>query len=382
MKANRRIIFWTGNFWPILGGVEVHATRFLQALTKRGFEFLVISNQNDRSLTLESDFQGIPVFRFPFADALNNPLKTLEIKRDITKLKRSFAPDLIHRNSVGVGDFFHLTTANVHPAPFLVTLHGKWLPQANALVTQTLRAASWVVGCSATILNYGQKLVPEISSQSSIVYNAMEDTGLLPTPLLLHGPRLLCLGRMVAVKGFDLALHAMVSLVKRFPEVRLTLAGDGPERCTLEKQAAELGLRDKVDFLGWVHPDKVPALINTATIVVMPSRFESFPIAALQAAHGGRPVVGTRVGGLPEVVAHSLTGLLVDEENSDELASAITYLLDHPAKAVQMGQAGRTRVKIDFNWKQHIDTYEGLYRKLIENRSQHKSHSLIHGLAN
>jgi len=368
MKANLKVIFWTGNFWPILGGVEVHAMQFLQTLKKRGFEFLVISTQNDRSLPHESDFQGIPVFRFSFADALNNPLKTLEIKRDISKLKRSFMPDLIHRNSVGVGDFFLLTTANVHPAPFLVTLHGKWLPQANALVTQTLRAASWVVGCSTTILKFGQTLVPEISSYSSIVYNAMEDPGLLPTPLPLYEPRLLCLGRMATVKGFDLALRAMVSLMKRFPDVRLSMAGDGPERSTLEKQAAELGIRDKVDFLGWVHPDNVPALINMATIVVMPSRFESFPIAALQAAHGSRPVVGTRVGGLPEVIVHNITGLLVDEENSDELASAITYLLDHPAKAVQMGQAGRARVKTDCSWREHIDTYEGLYRKLIENR--------------
>lgn len=112
-----KILFWTGNFWPILGGVEVHATQFLQALTKRGFEFLVISTQNDRSLPHESDFEGIPVFRFPFTDALNNPEKTLEIKREITKLKRSFGPDLIHRNSVGVGDLFNLMTTESNPPP-------------------------------------------------------------------------------------------------------------------------------------------------------------------------------------------------------------------------------------------------------------------------
>ncbi len=364
-----RILLWMSDFWPAIGGVEIHATKFLRAMKACGHEFIVIAARDSLGSPEETQFQGIPVYRFPFWNAYNNIDQVVEILEKISKLKRTYRPDLIHRNAVGVGDFFHLLTAHACQAPLLVTLHGRWLPHANALVTQTLRVASWVVGCSKAILTIGQQLAPEIRTRSSIVYNAMEDSELPPTPLPFEGPRLLCLGRMAAVKGFDIALHAMVSLCRRYPAVRVIMAGDGPERPGLEKQAADLGLLERVDFLGWVHPDKVPALINTATIVIMPSRFESFSIAALQAAHMGRPIVGTRVGGLSEFIVHRETGLLVDEEDSEGLASAIAFLLDHPDHAIRMGEEARIRVKTKFGWRQHINTYDDLYRKMIKEYS-------------
>jgi glycogen(starch) synthase len=296
---------------------------------------------------------------------LNNPAKTLEIKREITKLKRSFMPDLIHRNSVGVGDLFNLMTPGIHPAPLLVTLHGKWLPQADMVVSQTLQAASWVIGCSQTILNVGAQLVPNISERSSIIYNAVEKPDLATSPLPWDPPVLLCLGRMARVKGFDLVLTALATLIRDFPTVRLIMAGDGPERHALEQQAHDLGLRNSVDFHGWVHPKSVPELINTATIVLMPSRFESLPLTALQAAQMNRPVIATCVGGLPEVITHNQTGLLVEPENSQALTSAVSDLLGNPAHAVHLGQAAGIRASTYFSWERHIDSYAVLYRKLV-----------------
>ena len=377
-----RILLWMGNFWPVVGGIEVHATRFLPALQERGYEFVVVASQSSPDLPMEAQYDGIPVYRFPFWRAHNNVDCVMEIQHQVARLKRAFAPDLIHRNSVGVGDFFHLITANAHLAPMLVTLRGKWLPQADALVARTLRAADWTVGCSATILNYGRELAPEITGRSSIVYNALDEPAFPPAPLPSSAPRLLCLGRMAAVKGFDVALNAMASIVDRFPGVRLLMAGDGPERPALEKQAAELGLKEAVDFVGWVAPDNVLALINSATLVVMPSRFESLPLAALQAAQMARPVVATRVGGLPEIVIHEQTGLLVEPEDSDTLASAVTFLLEHPETAAEMGQAARTRVGTEFSWERHIDTYDELYRRLIESRRKNHSTPIVHQGAN
>jgi glycogen(starch) synthase len=161
-------------------------------------------------------------------------------------------------------------------------------------------------------------------------------------------------------------LTAFASIVKRFPDLRLVMAGDGPERTRLANKAAEMGLKDAIDFLGWVAPENVPALINTATVVVMPSRAESLPMVALQAAQMARPVVGTRVGGLPEVVIDQQTGLLVGKENPDALAKAMAFLLDHPERATQMGQAARDRVQGIFDWERHVNAYDRLYKKLIK----------------
>ena len=144
----------------------------------------------------------------------------------------------------------------------------------------------------------------------------------------------------------------------------MTIAGDGPERSALERQASELKLTGVVDFVGWVSPEKVPELINTATIVLMPSRWEGFGLVALEAGLMARPVIATCVGGLPEVVAHEETGFLVQSENSRALAEAIVFLLTHPRQAAQMGRAGRRRAQDLFSWEHCVEAYDTLYRKL------------------
>jgi glycogen(starch) synthase len=149
----------------------------------------------------------------------------------------------------------------------------------------------------------------------------------------------------------------------------LTIAGDGIERRALEQQAAELDLAGVVDFIGWVAPDKVPELINTATIILMPSRWEGFGLVALQAALMARPVIAGRVGGLPEVVVHEQTGLLVESENSRALAQAMIFLLTQPSQAARMGQAARERAQELFSRERCVNAYDALYRKLGQKNS-------------
>jgi glycogen(starch) synthase len=170
---------------------------------------------------------------------------------------------------------------------------------------------------------------------------------------------------VVPQKGFDRALNAFASLVQRFPGIRLVIAGDGFERPELVQLADRLGLADSVEFTGWVHRDQVPALINRCTLVVMPSRFEPFGIVSLQTAQMARPIVATRVGGLPEVVVDGETGLLVENGDDDALVAAIAFLLENPEIAVSMGQAARRRAREVFSWTNYVDAYESLYRKLM-----------------
>ena len=178
-------------------------------------------------------------------------------------------------------------------------------------------------------------------------------------------PRIVCLGRLVSEKGFDLALRAFVTILDRFPQARLIVAGDGPLRSELQYQVAGYHIHHAVDFLGWVQPDEVPSLINSATFVLMPSRQDSMPLVALEAALMGRPVVATNVEGIPEVVIHEHTGILVEQENSEALAAGVIFLLSHPETARQMGQVARRRVKEVFSWERHVDAYDALYRSLI-----------------
>jgi glycogen(starch) synthase len=186
-----------------------------------------------------------------------------------------------------------------------------------------------------------------------------------PPPISFDPPRILCLGRLVPEKGFDLALAAFSVICHRFPGARLVLAGDGREWDNLKQRATELGLALSVEFVGGVPPDKVTDLIAEATLVLIPSRLEGFGLVALEAGSMARPVVATRVGGLPEVIVHEETGLLTESENSEALAGAIELLLEQPEKAERMGRAARERAQREFGWERYVDVYDGLYRKLI-----------------
>jgi len=238
------------------------------------------------------------------------------------------------------------------------------MPEADALVHRIQRSAAWVVGCSSAILQKGRELAPEIIPRSSVIYNAVSAPHVPPETLTTRTQQILCIGRLSPEKGFDLALTAFSSLATRFPHARFIFAGDGDARRELERQATNLGIAHRSDFMGWVTPEKMPSLINAADMVVMPSREESFGLVALEAALMARPVVGTCVGGLPEVVVDGQTGLLVEPENSQALAQAIAYLLEHAHEATQMGQSARTRARQLFGWEQHLDAYDVLYRRL------------------
>lgn len=372
-----RVLYWTELFRPYIGGVEMMASRYLPAMQARGYELCVVTSHGSLELPDEAEYDRIAVHRFRFQTALE-PGRGDELAAELQRvasLKRAFRPDLVHLNFSDPSVFFHLRTARAWAAPLLVAL--RVAPPSSAsgspdtLVGKMLRSASWVTANSEAILSDARRLVAEITPRSSVVYNGLPLPPLPPSPLPFDPPRLLCLGRLVADKGFDLAVSAFALLAARFPAARLVIAGDGPARAALARQAAELGVAARVDLPGWIAPDDVPALMNTATVVIMPSRWrEAFGVVALQAAQMARPVVATRVGGLPEVVAHETTGMLVEKEDRVALANAIAYLLDHSHTAEQMGRAGRERAMSLFSFAQHVDAYDSLYRAMTKETAQ------------
>ncbi len=367
-----RVVFWSEQFWPNIGGVEVWASRLLPALSERGYEFTVVTAHGGLDLPHTGTYKGIPIYRFPFWTALasNDVHLLMELKRRVGQLKRSFAPHLVHLSFTGPSAYFQLLTAHAHPAPLLISIHDfseSQIGGADTVVGRTLTSGDCVHTFSTAMLAEARRLAPDIIPRSFVIYHGHDAPRLLPAPLPFDPPRLLCLGRLVHGKGFDLAVTVFCAILHRFPEARLAIAGVGPARPVLERQVAELGLADRVDFLGWVEFENMPALFNSATIVLMPSRMvEGFGLVALEAALMARPVVATRVGGLPEAIADGKTGVLVERDDSHALAEAITYLLDHPEVATRMGEAARRRAQELFSWTRHVDAFDAVYRRLVK----------------
>ncbi|MBM7520314.1 glycosyltransferase family 4 protein [Nocardioides nitrophenolicus] len=173
------------------------------------------------------------------------------------------------------------------------------------------------------------------------------------------GPvRVVWLGLMQPVKR----LPDLVAAVDRVPGVRLRLVGDGPERSRVEAAAAGSTHPERFAFAGF-DPDPVRAL-RAADVVALPSAAEAFPMALLQAMALGRPVLATRVGGVPELVRHARDGLLVDAGDVGGLARALTDLATDAVLRRRLGESARLRVRenyaIDRTTRALVDVYEGV----------------------
>jgi glycogen(starch) synthase len=366
-----RVLFWSELFWPYIGGGEIFATKLIAAMQEYGHEFAVLTSHDYLELPDKTHYRGIPIYRLPFREALTSgDIAHLHgLCRKVREIKENFKPDLVHVNAISPSVLFHLCATDAHAAPTLVRMNQEALMKEdtglNTLTTRTLCAADWVCCVSSAALAQVNRLVPKVSARSSLIYNGVELPAESPTPLCFDRPILLCLGRLVPAKGFDVALKALASLNGRHSDVRLLIAGDGPMRADLESLANKLGLGEWVTFIGWVEPDEVPTLINAATMVVMPSWREGMPTVALQAASMARPVVATRAGGLADIVVHQQTGLLSDKGDSQGFADAIAFLLRNPELASKMGIAGRERARELFGWSRCVNAYNELYRELV-----------------
>lgn len=365
-----RALLWSDYFWPAIGGTEIFALNLVRGLQERGVELEVVATTAEAND--EAGAAGIPglvVHRLPMRRALAHRAlhEIVTIRQTLTQVFARFRPALVHEISLGPGDVFLHAARRQGKPPCLVTLQ-QHIPApllaAGSAVGRAVRGADWIATCSTATRVELLASVPEVAERCSVIHNALPHAAAGDTVDPPPAPRLLCLGRLVEEKGFDTAIRAFAALQAVVPEARLVIAGDGPQRAALETSAQHLGIAARVDFRGWVHPDATAALIDAATIVVMPSRREPLGLVALEAALRGRPVVAARVGGLPEVVDDGVTGLLVPAGDVSALTAALARLLREPAVAAGMGRVARAYTLRRYSWQQHVDAYHALYLQL------------------
>jgi glycosyltransferase involved in cell wall biosynthesis len=190
-----------------------------------------------------------------------------------------------------------------------------------------------------------------------------------PDPPTSAPPTVGYLGRLEQYKGVHDLIEAIGILRRSLPSVRLTIAGAGPYRAALESLVGRRGLRGSVEFVGPISGAAKEAWFGTVHVLATPSNFwENFPLVALEGMVRGRPVVGTDIGGIPDIVVPDATGLLVPVADPPALARALDRLLGDPSLRARLGSEGRRRVLERFTPELHADRLEAVYSAVLAGR--------------
>lgn len=174
-------------------------------------------------------------------------------------------------------------------------------------------------------------------------------------------------------KALHLLIRAAAPLARELPRLRVVLAGMGPDRERLEAVVREEGLEDRVLFVG-MRTD-VPDVLAALDVAVLCSEFEGIPLALLEYMDAARPIVATRVGGIPELITDGTHGLLVESGDVQALAGAVKQLLTDPGTAARLGAHARERRRAEFSLEGTVERLEGLYEHLHAERRRGRAGS-------
>ncbi|NOZ68482.1 MAG: glycosyltransferase family 4 protein [Deferribacteres bacterium] len=173
-------------------------------------------------------------------------------------------------------------------------------------------------------------------------------------------------GILRSVKGHEVTLKAVKTVVESVPDARFLIVGDGPRKEALENMAAGLGISGHVIFTGFV--EDIPGIYSFSDVAVLTSWSEGLPQSLLQAMAAGVPVIATRVGGVPEVVIHGRTGMLVEPGDHKALAEGIIKILNDPGLSMQLAGNARDTIVNEHSVTHMIDKIEGLYERLLRQK--------------
>ena len=210
-----------------------------------------------------------------------------------------------------------------------------------------LERASLVAISRHTVARFKSANPAFASTEVAVCHPGLPDLSAPPAPPASSGPALpaLIVARMAAderYKGHDELIDLWPSLLARWPEARLVVAGDGSDRARLESRVRSMDLSHAIRFTGRVSDDDLARLYGQCRFLVMPSRDEGFGLVFLEAMRAGKACIGAR-GAAAEIIDHDVTGLIVDRDCPGELAAAVLRLYDEPETCGRFGAAGRER---------------------------------------
>lgn len=372
--SRRRVAIIAPYYPPKTGGVEHYAHEVAGAVAAApDMDALVITSNHAGRRRVVETVDGVTVIRlgrwFRLSNTPINPLWPLTLRRLLARHQIDLIN--VHSPVPFLADAAILTA----PCPVVLTYHSGSMVKPgrrSTLIREyerhalpwVFRHADAVVAVSGASLGHG---VPGSFTISPGVDAERFSPG--PEPPSAAAPSVLYVGRLErnsAWKGVEVLVRAFARVHAARPEARLRLVGDGDARPGLEDLARDLGIADAVDFLGFRAGDDLVAEYRAATVLTLPSlsASESFGMTVVEAMACGRPVIGSRIGGIPEVIDDGGTGLLVPPGDAAALAAACLRILGDGDLADRMGAAGREEALATHGWSDGLGRYLELFRRI------------------
>ena len=367
--------------YPTHGGSGVVATELGKHLAEDGHEVAFISYSMPLRLTdmpARVSFHEVEVVEYPL---LRNFPYTLAFASKMAAVARLKKLQILHVHYAIPFTPAALLARQIAPEldlKVITTLHGTDVTIVGShpslvSVTRIAIEASDAVTAVSHFLKQEAIRRFEVNKHIEVIYNFVDpDRHEYPPPHCIppcdHPGQatLMHISNFRSIKRITDVI-ATFALVCEKLDARLILVGGGPDSCRALRTASELGVADRVEFIGVVP--RVEPLLRTADLLLLPSRNESFGLVALEAMASGVPVIASDVGGLPEVVEHGVTGFLAPVGDTEKMAEYAVTLLTDRAMFASFAEAGRRRAVDKFDYHKIISQYEALYERVLAHKA-------------
>lgn len=364
---------------PAEGGIKRHVLTLLDGFDRERIESVVICPPNT-SLYEEVEKAGYEVVPLDLVGELN-PAKDLKAAIALRRILRDIRPDVLHIHSTKAALIGRTASLGIRNLRVLVSVHSFVFDERVGCVKRAIvgwverrlaRRAERIIVVSGALKKelVSRMRLPE--DKIEVVYNGIAPVSGQPCPETTttttatdtaterhSGMRIGTVSRLAPQKGVDVLLRSAALLVDDFPKLEVVIVGDGPLRGDLEELARELGISDRVKFLGF-RSDAL-SIVAGLDVFVLSSTRETFGMTLAEAMSLGVPVVASRTGGIPEVVDDEHTGLLAEPGNPCDFASKVRALASDKDLARTMAERGRTVVRDRFGSAAMVSSIEKLY---------------------
>lgn len=357
------------------GGAQRYVYTLATALPAEWFEVRVVCGPGG-PLIEQLRAAGIETVVLP---GLVRPIAPRQDWTALQSLRREierFQPHIVHCNSSKMGLLGRLAARLSGTPAIFYTAHGFVLseplsPPARVVYWLAEKIGSWAGHHTIAVSEADRRLALRYrltpANTITTIYNGLASPAVVGRHraefgLPAAGPLVGTVANFYPTKGLAFFIQAAAELRRQVPGIHFAIVGDGEQRPLLEQMIASDGLEETVTLCG--RRDDADQIAGCFDVFVISSVKEGLPFALLEAMHQARPIVATRVGGIPEVLVDGV-GLLVEPANPEQLCQAVVRLLSNPAAARAMGEAARQRVTKAFSQEQMIEATLGLYRRAL-----------------